>query len=542
MNQDNLTFAAQQDTTMEATNANGFLHHALVGDDPVSAPIELPVAPDGSPDLTVLEDLCLTALDLAADGRIDPAQDHLFTLEGLLDSAETAEGDSNYVAHVRSLQRRTWLLAGMLAEQEAFAQDPANADSLLEVGYGQISRLDFPDSLRPATGVTLEPIQADLLKVNNRAVDRWVQYFAGRGKRNFQVWLDRVDRADSLVTAILKEEGLPSELIYLAMIESGLNPRAVSSASAVGPWQFMAGTAKMHGLRRNWWFDERRDLALSTKAAARYLKRLYEEFGDWSLVLAAYNSGENLVERRIRQHGHDNFWNLRLPSQTTDYVPKYIAAVKIATHRDQYGFVYNHPVPWAYDILPVDDATDLDLIARCAGVPPRQITELNPALLRGATPAGLKAFPVRVPLGTAVHARSELKKIPADRRLTWRRHKVERGQTLGHIARKYGTSVADIAKLNHLANVQLIRPGDQLLIPMPAELAARAAKRSAEKGHYVPPDGWKRVSYRVKSGDTLGAIARKLRVSVKHLRRVNGLPRSSLIYPGQRIYAYRPAG
>jgi membrane-bound lytic murein transglycosylase D len=147
---------------------------------------------------------------------------------------------------------------------------------------------------------------------------------------------------------------------------------------------------------------------------------------------------------------------------------------------------------------------------------------------------------VRVPAGTGERARRELAKVPADKRLTWRRHRVERGETLGHIARMYGTSVTDVARLNNLGDVHLIRPGDQLLIPMPAELASKARSRADEQGHYVPPHGYVRVSYKVKSGDTLGGIARKLGVSLAHLRKVNNIHRTSMIHPGQRLYAYRP--
>lgn len=500
----------------------------------------LPVGPDGTASLEDLEGLYATALDLCAEGRTEPARDHLFTLQDHLDLPEPADADSLYLAHRASLGRRLWLLSGILAEQDAFAAGPAAADSLLAAEYGRLAQVSFPDSLVPATGTDLSPITADLLEQDNQAVAKWVAYFTGRGRGNFQFWLDRKARVDSLITSILVEEGLPRELIYLAMIESGMSPRAVSSASAVGPWQFMAGTGKTFGLRRNWWLDERRDMELSTRAAARYLQRLYGQFGDWALVLAGYNSGENRVVRRIRQHGHDNFWSLRLPRQTTDYIPKYIAAARIGENPEKYGFVRNPAKQLQYDILKVDDATDLDLIARCAGCPPEAVAELNPALLRGASPAGMKDYPVRVPSGTGARAARELKRIPADRRLTWRRHKVQRGETLGHIGRRYGTSVDDIAKLNKLGNVHLIRPGNQLLIPMPAELARQASLRAAEKGHYVPPDGWQRVSYQVKSGDTLGAIARRLHVTVRHLQRVNGLRKSALIFPGQRLYAYRP--
>jgi LysM repeat protein len=509
----------------------------VLSDEPI---VVLPVGPDGYAALEDLESLCDTALELAGQGEIDLAQDHLFTLQWQANLPVPTEADSLYASHLKSLDRRVWLLGGILAEQASFQGDPGDADSLLTAKYGRLAQADFPDSLVPATGVTLPSFTADLMKLDNQAVRKWENYFTGRGRRNFQFWLDRTAAADSLVTAILEENGLPTELIYLAMIESGMSPRAVSSVSAVGPWQFMAGTAKDYDLRRNWWFDERRDIEMSTRAAARYITYLHGRFGDWALVLAAYNSGGGRVAQKIRQHGHDNFWKMRLPSQTTDYVPKFIAAARIGQDPEKYGFQVRDITPLGYDVVPVDDATDLDLIAKCAGVRNEEIRQLNPALLRGASPPDMKGYPVRVPKGTGKKAEAALRRVPADKRLTWRRHRVVRGETLGHIARNYGTSVSDIAKLNKLGDVHLIRPGDQLLIPMPAELANKARSRASEKGHYVPPDGYVRVSYKVKSGDTLGGIARKLGVSLTHIRKVNNIHRTSVIHPGQRLYAYRP--
>lgn len=506
------------------------------------AVVDLPVGPSGRALLEDLEDLYDTALILAGEHELDLAQDHLFVLQEQVQLPAPQDADSLYVAHIRGLERRVWMLGGILAEQESYQGDPLDADSLLTVGYTRLAAVDFPDSLVPATGVTLPGIAADLMKLDNQAVRKWEEYFTGRGRRSFQTWLERKAEVDSLVTTILVENDLPPELIYLGMIESGLSSRAVSSASAVGPWQFMSGTAKDYDLRLNWWVDERRDMEMSTRAAASYIKYLHGRFGDWALVLAAYNSGGGRISRKIRQHGHDNYWNMRLPTQTTDYVPKFIAAARIGENPEKYGFQVRPMSPLQYDVLPVDDATDLDLIARCAGVGADQVRLLNPALLRGASPPDMKDFPVRVPVGTGLKARDALRGIPADKRLTWRRHRVQRGETLGQIAQEYGTSVNDIAKLNKLGDVHLIRPGDQLLIPMPAELADKARARSAEKGHYVPPDGYSRVSYKVKSGDTLGGIARKLGVSIKHLRKVNNIYKTNLIQPGQRLYAYRPAG
>jgi LysM repeat protein len=500
----------------------------------------LPIGPEGYATLDDLSQLLTTTMGLLSENQLSNAQDHLFILEDQIALPLPADADSLYVAGLMSVKRQTWFLAGILAEKTAFAGDSALSDSLLATGYVRLGNFAFPDSLVPATGVTLPAFTADLLKIDNQAVTKWVSYFSGRGHRNFQIWLDRKASCKKLVTSILDQYGLPSELIYLAVIESGLSSHAVSSVGAVGPWQFMPGTGKAYKLQQSWWLDERQDLEMSTHAAAKYLKRLHGRFGDWALVLASYNSGENRVARRIVQHGHDNFWDMRLPSQTTAYVPKFIAAARIGENPEKYGFVDNSMPAFDYDVVKVRDATDLQLMAKCAGVPVQDVIRLNPALLREASPPGMKGYPIRVPKGKGQTATTALSKVPLDKRLTWRRHQVKRGENLGLIARKYGTSVNDIAKLNKMRDVHLIRPGDQLLIPMPAQLTQMARSRAAEKGHYVPPKGYKRVSYKVKSGDNLGSIGKKLGVSVKHLRKVNNIYKTNLIYPGQKLYAYRP--
>jgi len=510
---------------------------------PLPAPLPTydPLPPDGYLDVRELENIYRDVLDLVAASEYEQAQDLIFLLQDQVLSCLPANSDTLYLAHRRSLERRLVLVSGLIAEGCAYRDSPVIADSVLAAHYVQLTSRAFPDSLVPFNGDHRPPLVADLLLVDNALVRKWLDYFTGSGKRHFSYWLRRKTAADSLVSAVLIEEGLPRELIYLAMIESGLSPHARSNVGAVGPWQFMAGTAKIYDLRHDWWVDERRDLEMSTRAACTYLKRLYEQFGDWALVLAAYNSGENRIVRSIRLTGHDNYWRLRLPSQTADFVPKFIAAARIGENPQLFGFDVAPLPPLAYEVVEVSDATDLDLIARCAGVPASEVVELNPALLRRASPPDSPQYPVRIPSGTAAMCRAELRKVPTDQRLTWRRHKVERGETLSQIALRYGTSAHDIAKLNNLRSVHLIRPGDQLLIPMPATLAAKAKQRAEEKGHYVPPDGYQRVSYSVKKGDTLSGIARKLGVSLNHLRKVNGLYKTSLIKPGQRLYAYRPA-
>jgi len=499
-----------------------------------------PEAPAGESTPADWERLYREALAAASDGRLDHAQDLLFTLQDLTTGPEHAAADSLYLQHRRSLDRRITLLAGLIAEQRAYAGPAWAADSVLTTAYLGLEGFDFPDSLVPATGTQLPSLQADLLKVQHSKVDRWVDYFTGRGRRHFQVWLDRKAEVDSLLSAILVEEGLPTDLVFLAMIESGLSTRAVSSASAVGPWQFMRATARHYGLTIDWWVDERRDLEKSTRAAAAYLRDLYDEFGDWALVLAAYNSGEGRVRRQLRLNGHDNYWDYRLPRQTVEYVPKFIAAARIGRDPELFGFEVTSPAPLSFEELPVDDATDLGLVAHCAGAEESEVVSLNPALLRRATPPGVKQYVVRVPSGTAAAAAAELRKVPASKRLTWRKHEVQRGETLSHIAARWGTSVRAVQQANSLGRSTLIHPGDQLLIPMPRDLSDEARKRAERAGRYVPPQGYERVTYRVRKGDTLGAIARRLGVSITHLKQVNGIKNPRRLQIGQTIAAYKP--
>lgn len=492
------------------------------------------------PDLAQLDRTYRQALELLSRAQYEAAEDLLFVLKGETVTTVPADRDSLAHAFLGSLDRRVGLLGGVLAEDRALSVAVTADDSLLAAAYGNLRGLSFPDSLIPVSGERRREIHRDLLLVQNEAVDKWIAYFTGDGRTSLQTWLDRKARVDSLIYRQLDEAGLPRELIYLAAIESGFNPRARSDALAVGTWQFMASTARHYHLRCDWWVDERRDPEMSTRAAVTYLTQLYHHFQDWALVLAAYNTGEHRVDRAIRLAGHDDFWRLHLPWQTRNHIPKFIAAARICEDPLAYGFEPTVAEKLGYDVIDVTDATDLNLIARCADVEPTEIVALNPALLREATPPGRIDYPVRVPLGTGARALRALGAVPLSERLTWRRHVVERGQTLGAIARRYGTTVRDIARLNEIRDAALIHPGDRLLIPMPAELAERARLREAESGHYVPPAGYERVNYKVRRGDTLSGIARKLGVTLRHLRRVNNMQGNALIRPGDRIYAYRP--
>ncbi len=513
----------------------------LVAIPPDEPPQYAGIVDDGKPSsLTDLETLFQAALAKVGADSMAAAQDDLMALREQFRIFEPAQEDSCTVQRLESLRRRCDLLRAIIVEEEAFAGESCAADLMLAEGYRHLNP-QFPDSLVPATGPAMPGIMADLLKWDNPRVDKWLDYFTGRGRRTFTLWLQRKQEVGGLLESILEREGLPPQLVYLAMIESGFSPAARSVVNAVGPWQFMAPTARAQGLRINWWVDEREDYELSTVAAARYLRFLHDTFGDWSLVLAAYNSGENLVLRKISQRANDNYWDLNLPAQTADFVPKFIAAARIGQDPDAYGFAVGEGSALAYDTITVDQPTGLDLVARCAGATTARLAALNPALLRGATPPDLGPYPVHVPAGKGKTTTRALAKVPAAKRLTWTKHKVRRGETLSGIAAHYGCRVSDLARVNHMHDIQLIRPGDQLLIPMPRELDRLARSRAAEKGHYVPPAGYKRVAYTVRRGDTLGGIARKLHVSVTHLRKVNNIHHTSLIHPGDRLFAYRPA-
>ncbi|MFH1844446.1 MAG: LysM peptidoglycan-binding domain-containing protein [bacterium] len=507
---------------------------------PTPVPASLPDSPDGLLAIADLESFYRQALSAIAAGELTRAEDLLFILQDQVQQPVPVSADSNYVTFRRSFARRTLFLGGLLAESSAFSRGVTATDSVLQVAYSTLTGPAFPDSLVPITGSSRPPLVADMLRIDNALVRKWEEYFKGSGRKHFGQWLERKTEVDSLVLAILREAGLPEELIYLAVIESGLSFYARSSVGAVGPWQFMPGTAKMFRLRYDWWVDERRDLEMSTRAAVANLQRLYDQFHDWALVLAAYNAGEGRIERAIRLAGHNDYWRLHLPEQTKNFVPKFIAVARLGENYAAEGFSVESRGDLRYDVVPVDDATDLGLIARCAGVPVEEVQSLNPALRRMASPPDSPEYPIRVPPGTGGVCAAALSRVPASERLTWRKHRVNRGETLSEIAYHYGTTAREIAELNNVQSINHIKPGDQFLIPMPARLSDKARQRAQERGHYVPPDGYQRVAYTIKTGDTLLGIALKLNVSLNHLLRVNGLKKSSVIHPGQRLYAYRP--
>lgn len=386
----------------------------------------------------------------------------------------------------------------------------------------------------------------------NEDVAAYIRFFQGRGRRWFEKWLERGEKWIPLMRPILAEEGMPLDLVYLAMIESGFSAHATSWASASGFWQFMAPTGRRFGLRDDFWVDERRDPVMSTRAAAKYLKTLHREFDDWYIAWAGYNAGEGKMRRAIRMYQTRDFWELTragpyLKKETKHYVPKLIAAAIISKNLERFGFAQPAPQPaFEFELVELPDATDVRVVAKAAGVDVEQVQDLNMKLRRWATPPAQngKGYTIKIPLGTKERFVEEYAKIEPSKRLTFRRYVVKAGDTLGHIGNLYSMSTAAIMSVNGIKNPRHLRIGQDLIIPVSTQLAGnhpdkpvvqrkaqgRTAQQANATSKRLAQDVERQVSapagsqrYVVRRGDTLWSIAKKFGVEVASLKKWNGL-------------------
>jgi membrane-bound lytic murein transglycosylase D len=329
-----------------------------------------------------------------------------------------------------------------------------------------------------------------------------------------------------MISKDLKDAGLPQDLIYLAVAESGFQPQVVNRTSgAGGMWQFMPFQGA-YGLERNGWFDERFDPDKSSLAYARYMKSLYDQFGDWYLAMAAYNWGPGNVQRAVMRTGYADFWELYkrnvLPTATKNYVPGIIAAAIMAKNPQQYGLENLVPdPPVVSDTVSVDYAVDLRLVADVTDAPLSEIIALNPSLLRMTTPGDMD-FDLHLPAGTRDVYQKRIAAIPEDKRVSWRFHVVKPGESLDSIASSFHDRPMEIATANDLASGAAIDPGDELVVPVAAAVAIPHPMR-----------------YMTRLGDTLVTIADRFNVSVEDLRRWNHLSSSS-IRPQHTLYVTQP--
>jgi membrane-bound lytic murein transglycosylase D len=383
------------------------------------------------------------------------------------------------------------------------------------------------------TAVEKDPVY-DLPVVENDKVRYFIDYYAKRGNRGFRRWLERSGRYLPMMQAIFVEEGLPKDLAYLAMIESGFNARACSRANAVGPWQFIASTGRMYGLDNNWWRDERRDPVKATRAAARHLRDLHTRFdGNWPLAIAAYNAGAGKVSQAIRRTGTRDFWKIsrtrHLRSETRNYLPKLYAVLHIAKNPAKYGFEnISYQTPLAFDEVPLPGSTDLDIVARLCNVSYREIQQLNPELKRGCTPPDVKDYPIRIPAGQREAFLTAYADIPASRRANYRHYRIRSGDTLGALAMRYGIKTRDIMSLNRIKNPRTLRVGRDLILPLRPDYTS--APMAALGDDYIHS---RTRTYKVRKGDSLWRIARRFGVSTGQLAAWNGMRSDDVLRPGK---------
>lgn len=373
--------------------------------------------------------------------------------------------------------------------------------------------------------IVVEDKPGHLPIVKSEKIEKIINYFQGRLHNNYQRWLNNSGHYRDLMMPIIKKYGLPDEIFYLAMIESGFKPTAYSYAHAAGTWQFIASTGAMYGLDRNWWVDERRDPIKSTIAAARHLKDLHDYFNDWFLAMAAYNCGKLNVLRAIRRERTRDYWQLKtLPRETRNYIPKMMAAIIIAKSPEKYGFTPPKNDPWQFDTVEIKRSINLETIATRTSVSSKVIKEYNPELRRWATPPDVDRYVLRVPKGKGPEVQKIIKELPTEKR-SFVFHRVRRGENLSYIARKYHTSISAILAVNNIRNSYLIHPGDRLKIPQ-------------ENYSYATKSG-KSTIHRVRKGETLYDIAKKYPgVSLRNLRAWNNLYGTRYIYPGQKLKLY----
>ncbi len=455
----------------------------------------------------------------AQELRVDIARDMLRLSQGLPPDSSEAEG-------IHSLRFELDQLADSSVaadELDSLIEIAIEPDSLLGREVEELLDMVAEDSLSAYPGIP---------DADRKEVDQMVDYFtSGKGRGYYEIWMERYALIGPTIRGYLREEGLPEDLVFLAMIESGLKMNARSRVSATGPWQFMAGTARVFKLRVDYWMDERLDLELATRAASRYLRSLYDQYGDWYLAFAAYNWGPGRVNRAIKRNkGKKDYWTLpRMPRETRNYVPTYLAARRVF---DEFRDLLPGEEAWQpWIAVDVPGALNVDRLADMLQLEEDEFRSRNPHILRFCTPPD--GAHVYAPADMADAFAAKIADLPATAYQDWKRYKIKRGDTLSQIAAGYGVSLRELLRANKLSSRSIIRPGQHLLIPVPkgAELASGGAAKVDEDGRPV---------HRVRKGENLEGIARSYSIGIQELMAWNHIKNKNRIYAGQRLVLAGP--
>ena len=407
----------------------------------------------------------------------------------------------------------------------------------------EANNITFPvdPSIKAKAQAELANTHSDLPLMLTDPVVSYINYFSSRGHGTIERALIRRGRYSDMISRVFHEEGVPQDLMFLAQAESGFQPLALSRMGARGMWQFMPWDGMHAGLQHNWWVDERQDPEKATRAAARLLKDLHNQFGDWYLAMAAYNSGPGTVQRAVQRTGYADFWELYkrnvLPGETRNYVPIILAMTIMAKNPSQYGLDHlalDSPVP--SDTVRIHYPIDLRLVAECTDSSAAVLQELNPSLLRMTTPKDMD-FDLHVPHGTAEKFKTAVEAIPQDMRVYWRYHRVESGETISEIARRYHTTANAIAEANNLQGDELTR-NNKLIIPVsPAKTLTNevGTHPAATVGFNKHP-----VHYTVRKGDTVLSVADDFGVPADKLRQWNHM-KGNALRAGKSLTIFKPA-
>src|SRR5215472_4817661 len=410
---------------------------------------------------------------------------------------------------------------------DGFSEAPA-----VPAPIDEVAEMTFPvdPKLRERAEEAAKSLSHDLPLTVNDIVVSYLNFFqTPRGRAIVENGLRRKGKYNEMIARVLREEGVPQDLIYLAQAESAFQPLALSRAGARGIWQFVQWRGNEYGLKRTWWVDERMDPEKATRAAAQHLRDLYGLFGDWYLAIAAYNCGPGNVQKGVERTGYADFWELYkrnvLPRETKNYVPIILALTLIAKDAAHYGISVDPDGPTPTDVVKPGRAIDLRLVAETIDVDVDTLRTLNPSLLRMVTPDN-PDFELHLPVGTSEKFSAEIADIPADKWVSWRRHRVESGETLTSIAKKYRVTATSIAAANDLERGASLEAGEKLIIP--------ATKPLEETKRRL-------VRYRVRRGDTLGGIADQFSVTSEDVRKWNGL-KSNKVSRGMVLRIYTVGG